>query len=193
MENMLSELLKGKHVDQRQSVGYVFPQTGASWMTLPSLLRATSKILQALEYTVSWERMKFKPNTSRWLVIRKGQVKDKIPYTGRGNPITERSTHKVHCQAKDDMDSTRHNYQASTMLCCTSMVCTQDSSGRWLFTRFQQLQQECSNVPWANNTGDELVFRPVSLTLDSTGRQQFWNSHFAPDRKSSRFRRQDWS
>ena len=35
-------------------------------------------ILQSLEDTVSWARMKFKPNTSRCLIIRKGQVTDKF-------------------------------------------------------------------------------------------------------------------
>ena len=35
-------------------------------------------IQQSLEDTVSWARMKFKPNTSRCLIIRKGQVTDKF-------------------------------------------------------------------------------------------------------------------
>ena len=84
----------------------------------------------------------------------------------------ERLTDKVPCQVKDDLESTRQNYQASTSRCCTSMVCSQDSSGRWLFTTFQQPLRKWSNVPWANTSGDDLVLRPVSLTMDSTGRQQ---------------------
>ena len=60
---------------------------------------------------------------------------------------------------------TRQNYQASTRHGCTNMVCCQDTSG------------------------EGLVFRPVSLTLDSTGRQQSCNFHYSLYWKSSRFQR----
>ena len=36
-------------------------------------------ILQSLEDTVYWARMKFKPNKSRCLIIKKRQVTDKFP------------------------------------------------------------------------------------------------------------------
>ena len=102
MKLIIRELLKGKHVDQRQPVGYVFPQTGASWMTLPSLLSHIQArwILQSLEDTVSWARMKFKPNKSRCLIIRKGEVTDKFPLRIQEEVIPSLKKHSIKCLGK---------------------------------------------------------------------------------------------
>ena len=148
--------------------------------------------------------MEFKPKF-RCLNIRKGQVRQ-VPstHTRRGHPVTEQTSNKslgkwlpwrTTLASIDFVNRlwtawrqlTRRNYQASTRHGCTSMVYCQDSSGRWPFTRFQQQQLKWSNVEWTNTSGDGLVFRPVSLTLDSTWRQQSCNYW-----KSSLFQWQDW-
>ena len=57
-------------------------------------------ILQALEDTVSWARMKFKPNKSRCLIIRKGQVTDKFPLRIQEEVIPSLKKHPIKCLGK---------------------------------------------------------------------------------------------
>ena len=108
--------------------------------------------------------MKFKPNKSRCLVIRKGQVTDKFALRIQEEVIQSLKKHLIKCLGKwfdahnnksiDFLNRlrmawrqlTRCNYQESTRHGCTSMVCCQGSSGLWLFTRFQQQQLKCSNI-----------------------------------------------
>ena len=57
-------------------------------------------ILRALEDTVAWARMKFKPVKSRSLVIRKGAVTDKFKLTIQGVEIPTITNNPIKCLGK---------------------------------------------------------------------------------------------
>ena len=60
----------------------------------------TRWILKALDETVSWARMKFKPKKSRCLVIRKGKVTDKFPLCVQNETIPSLTNNPIKCLGK---------------------------------------------------------------------------------------------
>lgn len=57
-------------------------------------------VLTALDETVSWARMKFKPKKSRSLVIKKGKVTQKFNLQLQGVDIPSIANNSIKCQGK---------------------------------------------------------------------------------------------